>query len=202
MNTKTTLDLFLIALVLAASVHDLVERKIPNRLIGCGLLSAGVLHLASGVPFSMLSTGLAGLAVGFAIFFPLYCVRGMAAGDVKLMAMAGAFTGPVLALEIALAAFCVGGVMALAIVIAQGFFAAQRTDDAMAGRRRSGRRPQRGRHALWRRDRRRHLPDAAATSRLSLPDCIACSLSKDRRARLVESNRNFLKSDGAKKGWT
>ncbi|RJG16293.1 A24 family peptidase [Massilia cavernae] len=124
MSTLTSLDLFLIALVLAASVHDLVERKIPNRLIGCGLLSAAVLHLASGIPFSLLSTGLAGLAVGFAVFFPLYCVRGMAAGDVKLMAMAGAFTGPVLALEIALAAFCIGGLMALAIVLARGLLRA------------------------------------------------------------------------------
>lgn len=114
------LDGFLIALVLTACLQDLAERKIPNRLVLCGLFSAGVLHLVSLTPFRFISVGLAGCAVGLLIFLPLYLLRGMAAGDVKLMAMVGAFTGPMLALEIALAAFCAGGVMALAMVIRQG----------------------------------------------------------------------------------
>mgnify|MGYP000005733636 CR=1 FL=1 len=113
------LDGFLIALVLTACLQDLAARKIPNRLVLCGLFSAGILHLFSGTPFHFISVGLAGCVAGLLIFLPLYLLRGMAAGDVKLMAMVGAFTGPVLALEIALAAFCVGGVMALAMVLRQ-----------------------------------------------------------------------------------
>jgi prepilin peptidase CpaA len=120
MQTKLYLDLFLLAAVMAAAVHDLAVRKIPNRLIWCGLLCASVLHLASPAPFTLVSMGLAGFAVGLLLFLPLYWVRGMAAGDVKLMAMVGAFTGPMLALEIGLATFCIGGLMALAIVIAKG----------------------------------------------------------------------------------
>jgi prepilin peptidase CpaA len=120
MSKQMYLDGFLIVLVVTAAVKDLAVRKIPNRLVLCGLFSAGVLHLISGNPLNILSTGLAGAAVGLAIFLPLYCLRGMAAGDVKLMAMTGAFTGPMLAFEIALAAYCAGGVMALVIVIANG----------------------------------------------------------------------------------
>jgi prepilin peptidase CpaA len=120
MSNQMYLDGFLIVLVLTAALKDLAVRKIPNRLVLCGLSSAGVLHLVSGNPLNILSIGLAGAAVGLVIFLPLYCLRGMAAGDVKLMAMTGAFTGPMLAFEIALAAYCAGGVMALVIVIANG----------------------------------------------------------------------------------
>lgn len=114
------LDGFLIALVLTACLQDLAARKIPNRLVLCGLFSAGVLHLVSGTPFHLISVGLAGCALGLLVFLPLYLLRAMAAGDVKLMAMVGAFTGPLLALEIALATFCAGGVMALVMVLSQG----------------------------------------------------------------------------------
>lgn len=114
------LDGFLIALVLTACLQDLAVRKIPNRLVLCGLFSAGVLHVFSANPFHFVSVGLAGGAVGLLIFLPLYLLRGMAAGDVKLMAMVGVFTGPMLALEIALATFCAGGVLALVMVVRQG----------------------------------------------------------------------------------
>lgn len=120
MSTIVALDLFLIALVLAAGVHDLVERKIPNRLVLCGLFCAATLQLASPTPAMILTTGLAGMLAGFLLFLPLYCVRGMAAGDVKLMAMAGSFCGPALALDIALATFLFGGLMAVAYALAHG----------------------------------------------------------------------------------
>ena len=130
MTNALYLDGFLIALVLTACLRDLAERKIPNRLVVCGLLSAAVLHLISGSPLRMVSVGLAGCATGLLVFLPLYLLRGMAAGDVKLMAMVGAFTGPLLALEIALATFCAGGVMALFMVLTQG-----RWDDFVANMR-------------------------------------------------------------------
>ena len=120
MTNALYLDGFLIALVLCACLQDLAARKIPNRLVLCGLFCAGVLHLISPNPLQFVSAGLAGCTVGLLAFLPLYLLRGMAAGDVKLMAMVGAFTGPMLALEIALATFCTGGVMALVMVVHQG----------------------------------------------------------------------------------
>ncbi|NHZ77936.1 hypothetical protein F2P44_01275 [Massilia sp. CCM 8695] len=120
MPALTLLHLVLIALLLAAAASDLASRRIPNRLLAAGLACAAILHLCSGTPLALLSTGLAGFAAGLLLFLPLYCLRGMAAGDVKLMATVGAFTGPVLALQIALAAFCAGGVMALLLILASG----------------------------------------------------------------------------------
>jgi prepilin peptidase CpaA len=60
-----------------------------------------------------------GTALGFALFLPFYLLRGMAAGDVKLMAVVGAFAGPEKAFSIAVLAWCAGGVMALLVVLAQ-----------------------------------------------------------------------------------
>jgi prepilin peptidase CpaA len=54
------------------------------------------------------------------MFLPFYVVRGMAAGDVKMMAVVGAFSGPNDAIQIAVLTWCVGGVMALVLVLLRG----------------------------------------------------------------------------------
>jgi prepilin peptidase CpaA len=54
------------------------------------------------------------------MFLPFYLVRGMAAGDVKLMAVIGAFTGPGEALVIAVLSWCAGGLMALCLAVLHG----------------------------------------------------------------------------------
>jgi prepilin peptidase CpaA len=54
------------------------------------------------------------------MFLPFYLLRGMAAGDVKLMAVIGAFTGPGDAFRIAVLSWCAGGVMALLLVLSRG----------------------------------------------------------------------------------
>ncbi len=120
MHDKILLDLALCALLLLASAFDLARRRIPNRLLAAGLLAALALHLASGHPAALLSTFLAGFALGLLMFLPLYLMGGMAAGDVKLMATVGAFVGPALVFQSSLATYCVGGLLALAIVLARG----------------------------------------------------------------------------------
>jgi prepilin peptidase CpaA len=117
MSHQAWLDLALLAVLLLASAFDIARRRIPNRLLAAGLLAALALHLASGTPSSLLSTYLAGFAVGLLMFLPLYLMGGMAAGDVKLMATAGAFLGPSLAFQSSLATYCAGGLLALGIVL-------------------------------------------------------------------------------------
>ena len=120
MHNKICLDLALIGLLLLASAFDLARRRIPNRLLAIGLLTALMLHLASANPAALLTTYLAGFALGLLMFLPLYLLGGMAAGDVKLMAAVGAFLGPAMVFQASLATYCVGGVMALLIVLARG----------------------------------------------------------------------------------
>lgn len=114
------LEVILICLVAQAALTDLAMRKIPNVLILSGLLLALILHLLSGPPWAPLSQWLAGAVAGFFLFLPLYLLRGMAAGDVKLMAMVGAFTGPLGSLQVAALSYLIGGMMALLLLLCSG----------------------------------------------------------------------------------
>lgn len=58
-----------------------------------------------------------GLALGFAVYLGLYLLRGMGAGDVKLMAAVGALAGPANWFTIFVLTSVLGGVMALAVVL-------------------------------------------------------------------------------------
>jgi prepilin peptidase CpaA len=114
------LDLLLMLMVVLAATNDLLSRRIPNILLLAGSLGALALHLFSNSPTESLLRAFAGAATGLLVFLPLYCVRGMAAGDVKLMAAAGFFSAPVEVLHLALLSVCAGGVMALVVVVTQG----------------------------------------------------------------------------------
>ena len=111
---------FLLILALfSAIVTDLYKRKIPNVLIVLGLVGGlvGQLFLPQGLGFAHWGIG---VAIGFICFFPLYILRGMAAGDVKLMMVVGGFLGFPLVLTAALYSYVAGGIMAIAIVLING----------------------------------------------------------------------------------
>lgn len=111
-------ELGVTALVLAAAVCDVRTRRIPNRMIAAGLVAALFTQcLATGLATGSLAW-LTGGGTGFALFFGLYLIRGMGAGDVKLMAAVGAFCGPADALYIALASCLIGGVIAICLIVA------------------------------------------------------------------------------------
>jgi prepilin peptidase CpaA len=114
------IEVILICLVAQAALTDLAMRKIPNVLILSGLLLALILHLLGGPPWAPLSHWLAGAVAGFFLFLPLYLLRAMAAGDVKLMAMVGGFVGPWQALQIATLSYLIGGVMAVLMLVLSG----------------------------------------------------------------------------------
>lgn len=114
------IELILICLVAQAAITDLAVRKIPNVLILSGLLLALILHVLGGPRWAPVTHWLAGSLAGFFLFLPLHVGRGMAAGDVKLMAMVGAFTGPLAAFQIAIVACLVGGLMALLMLLCSG----------------------------------------------------------------------------------
>ena len=94
MPATTWLDLLLLVLVVSAAVIDLAIRKIPNLLLLGGWLGALGLYGNVAMPGAAIGTALGGALIGFALFLPLYALRGMAAGDVKLMATVGLFLGP------------------------------------------------------------------------------------------------------------
>jgi len=110
-------DTLLLLMVSIAAVNDLVTRRIPNRLLLAGLAGALLLHGLSAEPAAALLFASGGMLLGLAIFLPFYLVHGMAAGDVKMMAVVGFFTGPTEAFQIAIFTWCAGGVMALLLIL-------------------------------------------------------------------------------------
>lgn len=120
MPVHSCLELTMLVLVVAAAVTDLATRRIPNLMLLAALLVALPLKAAAGE----LADGALGWLTGLLLFLPLYLLRGMAAGDVKLMATVGAFAGPAATIQIGVLAWCWGGLMALVLVAARGRLAA------------------------------------------------------------------------------
>ena len=109
----------LVLLVLLAAAWDIRTRRIPNLLVLFGLLSALGFHALSLHGLG-LATAFGGLVLGLALFMPLYLLRAMGAGDVKLMGMVGAFLGTASAAGAVCTVLIAGGVLALAAALCNG----------------------------------------------------------------------------------
>lgn len=99
--------------LLTAAVGDMRKRRIPNRLVA----ALAALGLAFGIIVTPTLAGafgaLGGLLTGLVLWLPFYVFGWLGAGDVKLYAAAGAWLGPLHALEGALIAAVAGAVLAL-----------------------------------------------------------------------------------------
>jgi len=119
----------LTALSAAAVLHDLLFRRIPNGLVLLGMMLGlfiqSYLHPGAGL-FSDpggslgLDGALLGALTGLALFLPLYALRAMGAGDVKLLAMLGVWLGPASVAWTALWTLLAGGVLALVVALWSG----------------------------------------------------------------------------------
>jgi prepilin peptidase CpaA len=123
------LHLTLLTAVLAAAVYtDVRERKIPNGLVLAGLV-AGLLVAAlqsagwwAAVPAAAGSIGaaLAGAGLGLAAGVAFFALGALGAGDGKLLAVVGAFLGPVGLFVAILYGGIAGGLLALGAAVRRG----------------------------------------------------------------------------------
>lgn len=105
----------LTVLALLAAWYDVRFRKIPNWLSIGSLGFALILQAMSGM--SGVQAAVLGVLCAFAVYFPLYLLRGMGAGDVKLMAAIGALVGPRDWVMIFLLTAILGGVASASLVV-------------------------------------------------------------------------------------
>ncbi len=108
----------LVITVLLAAWCDLSSWRIPNRLLAASASAAIMLALFAPDGIGITAC-LAGGLTGLFLFIPIYIAGGTAAGDVKLMATLGMFAGPLLAIDLALMIFLVGGVWSLGFLLLQ-----------------------------------------------------------------------------------
>ncbi len=104
----------LLAFVITAGWLDLRMRRVPNWLTVSGVI-AGFAGNAIFQTHGCL-IAFAGMACALVVYIPLYALRGMGAGDVKLMAAVGALAGPSGWIAIFLATALLGGLAAFTLV--------------------------------------------------------------------------------------
>ena len=109
--------IIVLALFLAiAADFDLQTRRIPNELLIIGLAVALTWQMTAG-GWSGVANGLAGFGVGLGLMLPGWILRFTGGGDVKLLAVVGAFVGsPTAFYAFALSIF-VGAIIAIFISV-------------------------------------------------------------------------------------
>jgi prepilin peptidase CpaA len=109
-----------LAVALVAAGWDIATRRIPNALtFGAAVVAVAAQAYVGGWPGAVLA--LAGWAVGVALFFPVFALGGMGAGDVKLMGAIGAWLGPAAAVWVALYSGIAGGIGGLLVAGCSGY---------------------------------------------------------------------------------
>jgi prepilin peptidase CpaA len=105
-------------LTMVAAGFDIRYRRIPNWLVLAGIVAGFMWNLTSG--WSGLGHAAAGFGLGFALYFPLYLLRAVGAGDVKLLAAVGSIIGPGNCIWIFLLTAILGGVVAMVRIALRG----------------------------------------------------------------------------------
>ena len=111
-----SLQLILVPVVVTAGLYDLRYRRIPNWLNLVALLLGFAVH------WNSLPTALLGVGLALAVYLPLYLLRGMGAGDVKLMLALGAIAGPAHWFDIFVASALIGALLGIILALARRRF--------------------------------------------------------------------------------
>jgi len=109
---------FLVAILLVASLCDLYEYRVPNILLGPGLVAGLTYRLiyegwAGGLSWLM------GLILPVILLFILYVMGALGASDLKLLSLVGSLVGVKTLLPIMVGALLLGALMSLVKMICQ-----------------------------------------------------------------------------------
>ena len=118
----SSFHIIVVGVALVAAAWDVATRRIPNALTFGAALAALIVHAYVG-GWSGAGMAAAGWAAGVALFFPVFALGGMGAGDVKLLGALGAWLGPVAAVWVALYSGIAGGVIGLLVAAFSGYLA-------------------------------------------------------------------------------
>ena len=115
------IQVLLAAIVFVAAFFDIRYKRVPNWLTVPGVILGIALNtFLSFFPTAGLLYSLKGLALAFGVYFVLYLLRGMGAGDVKLMAAVGAAAGWQNWLGIFVFTAVIGGAAAVVLAVSKG----------------------------------------------------------------------------------
>lgn len=108
----------LLGVLVAAAVIDIRTYRIPNALTVPAMVAGVLVHvLANGATWSVVGSALAGVVTPIVVLVPLHAMRLLGAGDIKLIAVVGAFLGAPAILLALLFVLAAGGVVAVAFAV-------------------------------------------------------------------------------------
>ncbi|NLL79750.1 MAG: prepilin peptidase [Clostridiales bacterium] len=109
--------ILLLVLILACAVlEDLYAYRISNVLIITGLVSGlGRQILLYG--YIGVKEGIFGMLLPAALLFPVFCLRGIGAGDIKLLGVVGSYLSYHASFSILAVSVLIGGIYALIQII-------------------------------------------------------------------------------------
>lgn len=110
--------LSILAVALASGWYDVRERRIPNFLTVFAFALAISISALGGL--GSLGVSLLGAGLSLLLALPLFLLRGLGGGDVKLLVAFGAFLGPTRLFPAFIVMAFVGGALGLVAMIRQG----------------------------------------------------------------------------------
>ncbi len=114
-------DIFLVILVLTSAVTDFAKKKIYNyQTYPAMIIGLFIGFLVGGLKGLLLNA--AGLGTGIILLLPFFLVRGLGAGDVKLLGAIGALKGAEFVIWTMFYTGLIGGAVAMAVIIWRGTF--------------------------------------------------------------------------------
>ncbi len=111
-------EIVLLVLFLVASATDLLWGKIYNGVTLSFLFSGVTYRLFNGGRTDATLAATA-VVVAFVLFFPLWRFKALAAGDVKLLMAAGAWSTPKGILELGVLSIVIGAVVGIIVLVKQ-----------------------------------------------------------------------------------
>lgn len=115
------IQILVAVLVIVAGAYDILYRRIPNWLVLPAWL-VGFIVNAYLAGWAGLGTAAKGWGLAMLVYFPLYLLRAMGAGDVKLMGAVGALVGPLAWFWVFVFSSLIGGLVALVLIVMYGRF--------------------------------------------------------------------------------
>lgn len=109
----------LLSVAIVAAIFDWRFRRIPNWLSAAGLIAGFCAQIYLRGAGGLLAAG-EGFGLALLIYLPLYLLRGMGAGDVKLMAALGSIAGPMSWLVLFVVTAVVGGAVGIMLSLVYG----------------------------------------------------------------------------------
>ena len=116
MSDPNSTFILLTVILILATYTDLKKHLIPNVLSLGGIIIGLSIHTYQN-GFDGFLFSLSGMAVGFFLLIPFYAMKGMAAGDVKLMAAIGTFLGAYTTFIVVLSTLICGSILAIGYLL-------------------------------------------------------------------------------------